>query len=64
MSATVKVRLVRYWNGNGRGSVLTLNKPVADLLVEHGAAVLEEDAPPEVKRVVGEKIKNKSLSAK
>ena len=52
----MRVKLLIHWNGNEAGSVLDLEPPIADLLLERGAAVKVEDKqqqkiqPTEIKK--------------
>lgn len=49
----MKVKLLIHWNGNEIGTELTLDAPVAELLIERGAAVRIETQkvqPTEIKK--------------
>lgn len=53
------IELLIHWNGNERGTKLNLDKPVAELLVERGAAIEVRVDPKMEQRVQPSEVKKK-----
>lgn len=56
----MKVKLLFGWNGNAAGDELTLDPPVADLLIARGIAARIDDPPIVERKVEVEKVQPSS----